>query len=197
MLEAQGIIFFTGWDASPGPTNSENNTCHLRVHNDRCRTAFGAHFLTPGSSYNRLGSRLDRGEYHITIFTQCSLSRLWCLERMCSLWTGVISAAVIAEGGGRIDRNMRRKVATLHARVESRGKCRLDISLCEPAPGVAADDGLYPVNALRNIALKAATTDLVLSLVSSTRISAAAPYSSVPCLGFFCRISSRPSLFLL
>lgn len=85
---------------------------------------------------------------------------------MCGLWKGVISAAVIAEGRGRIDRNMRREVAALHARVESGGECRLDISLCEHASGEAAGDGLYPVNALRNIALSAARTDLVLSLVS-------------------------------
>lgn len=96
---------------------------------------------------------------------------------MCGLWTGVISAAIIAEGGGRMDRKMRRQVAALHARVESGGKCRLDISLCEYAPGVAAGDGLYPMNALRNVALSRTRTDLVLSLVSARRISMLHVYS--------------------
>lgn len=80
-----------------------------------------------------------------------------------------MSAAVIADGGGCIDRNMRRQVSALHTRVESGGKCRLDISLCQDAPGVTAGDGLYPVNSLRNVALRAARTDLVLSLVSGAR----------------------------
>lgn len=88
---------------------------------------------------------------------------------MCSRWTGVLSAAIIADGGGCISRHVRRQVSALHARVESGGRCRLDISLCEDAPGMAAGDGLYPVNSLRNVALRAARTDLVLSLVSGER----------------------------
>lgn len=88
---------------------------------------------------------------------------------MCSRWAGVTSAAIIANGGGCIDRNMRRRVSALHARVESEGSCRLDISLCQDAPGMAAGDGLYPVNSLRNVALRAARTDLVLLLVSGER----------------------------
>ncbi|CAM9624252.1 unnamed protein product [Ectocarpus sp. 12 AP-2014] len=112
----------------------------------------------------RLESRHRRAESDITIFTQCSLSRLNRLERMCDLWTGVVSAAIINGGGGHVDQHMRRKVSALHRRVESTGKCRLDISLCQPAPGLAARDGLYPVNSLRNAALRASRTDLVLSV---------------------------------
>ncbi len=118
---------------------------------------------------SRVESRLDRGDSEITIFTQCSLSRLSRLENMCNRWAGVVSAAIIAEGGRRVDRRTREEVSALHARIESGGKCRLDISLCQEAPGLAAGDGLYPVNSLRNVALKATRTDLVLSLVSSTR----------------------------
>lgn len=81
----------------------------------------------------------------------------------------MISAAIIADGGGRIDKHMRRQVSALHARVESGGRCRLDVSLCRDAPGMTARDGLYPVNSLRNVALRAARTDLVLSLVSGAR----------------------------
>ena len=121
----------------------------------------------PTSPRYRLESRLGRGNSEITIFTQCSLSRLSRLERMCNRWAGVISAAIIAEGGGPFDRQTREEVSALHARIESGGKCRLDISLCQDAPGIAAGDGLYPVNSLRNVALKATKTDLVLSLVSS------------------------------
>ena len=88
---------------------------------------------------------------------------------MCSRWTGALSAAIIADGGGCISRHMRRKVSALHSRVESGGSCRLDISLCRESPGLAAGDGLYPVNSLRNVALRAAGTDLVLSLVSGER----------------------------
>ncbi len=124
----------------------------------------------PASSHGRLESLLDRGISEITIFTQCSLSRLSRLENMCNRWTGVVSAAIIAEGGKRVDRRTREEVSALHARVESGGKCRLDISLCQEAPGMAAGDGLYPVNSLRNVALEATRTDLVLSLVSSTRL---------------------------
>ncbi|CAM9916290.1 unnamed protein product [Scytosiphon promiscuus] len=112
----------------------------------------------------RLESHLPRADTELTIFTQCSLSRLGRLERMCGVWSGVISAALIADRGGRVDRNVRRQAAALHQRVEAAGKCRLDICLCQPAPGPAAGDGLYPMNALRNVALRAAKTDLVLSL---------------------------------
>ncbi|CAM9740232.1 unnamed protein product, partial [Hapterophycus canaliculatus] len=112
----------------------------------------------------RLESRLGRTHSEITIFTQCSLSRLGRLERMCSGWSGVISAAVIADGGRRVDRSVRRRTAALHRRVERAGKCRLDICLCQPVPGLATRDCLYPVNALRNAALRGAKTDLVLSL---------------------------------
>lgn len=88
---------------------------------------------------------------------------------MCSRWTGALSAAIIADGGGCISRHTRRKVSALHSRVESGGSCRLDVSLCRESPGMAAGDGLYPVNSLRNVALRAAGTDLVLSLVSGER----------------------------
>lgn len=114
---------------------------------------------------NRLESRQRRGDSDVTIVTQCSCSRLSRLERMCSLWSGVLSVAIIAEGGGRVGRRMRRMASALHERVEGKTRCRLDICLCQPAPGPAARDGLYPVNALRNVALGAAKTDLVLLLV--------------------------------
>lgn len=84
---------------------------------------------------------------------------------MCSLWTGVVSVAIIAEGRGRVGRNMRALTSALHKKVELGGKCRLDMYLCEPSPGPAARDGLYPMNALRNVALDQARTDLVLLLV--------------------------------
>lgn len=126
-------------------------------------------FGAPSASRDRrLESRLDRRDSDVTVITQCSLSRLSRLERMCSLWTGVLSVAIIAERGGSVGRRMRRLTSALHKKVELGGKCRLDMYLCEPSSGPAARDGLYPMNALRNIALDQARTDLVLLLVRPT-----------------------------
>lgn len=118
---------------------------------------------------SRLTSRLGRGDSDVTIVTQCSLSRLSRLEHMCLLWTGVISVAVFAEGGRRASQCMRRLTSALHDRVELAGKCRLDMCLCQPASGPSSRDDLYPVNALRNAAVGAARTDMVLLLVRKIR----------------------------
>lgn len=83
-------------------------------------------------------------------------------------------AAVIADGDRRVDRLVRKLAAAVHSRVESGGwgLCRLDICLCQTAPGPAARDGLYPINALRNVAFDAARTELVLLLVRDQTCSA-------------------------
>lgn len=117
--------------------------------------------------FSRLESQLPRADSDVTIITHCSASHLDRLEKMCFQWTGVVVAAVIADGDRRVDRLVRQLAAAVHSRVESGGwgLCRLDICLCQTAPGPAARDGLYPINALRNVAFDAARTELVLLLV--------------------------------
>lgn len=119
---------------------------------------------------NRFESRLARGDSDITIVTQCSLSRLGRLQHMCSLWTGVVSVAVIAERGGRVDRRMKRIAGALHNSVESGDKCRLDMCLCQFASSRVATDVLYPANALRNAAVAQAKTELIFLLVRKVRV---------------------------
>ncbi|CAM9139538.1 unnamed protein product, partial [Discosporangium mesarthrocarpum] len=126
----------------------------------------------------RLQSQLPRRPTDVTIITQCSISRLDRLECMCATWAGVVSAALI-DDESRTDSNadsigtwlkcrhlprLLRAARNIHGRVESWGRCRLDLSLCRLCAGPAARDGLYPMNALRNAARDEARTDLVFLL---------------------------------
>ncbi|CAM9552575.1 unnamed protein product [Choristocarpus tenellus] len=119
----------------------------------------------PVQVVGRLVSDLRRDNADITIVTQCSFSRLDRLERMCSRWTGVVSAALISDGVGGFSRHEQCAIRMVHQRLEALAACRLDVSLCQLAAGPAKHDGLYPMNALRNVAMAAAKTDLVFLLV--------------------------------
>lgn len=115
----------------------------------------------------RLHSKRGREDSQVTLVTQCSVSQLSDLERLCSSWTGPLSVAVINDDAAPVNRRVNCIVTDIYERVESRGSCALDLSLCEVAPGQPTRDILFPVNALRNIAVATARTDLVLMLVRS------------------------------
>lgn len=106
-------------------------------------------------------SRLPRRPGDVTLVTCATLDRISRLEAQSAAWGGALSAAVLlpARGIGRA----KRRLSALHARVEAEGRCRLDLTLlrnleppCQPP--------LVPINSLRNAALAAAATPLVLLL---------------------------------
>jgi len=102
----------------------------------------------------------------VTVVTQLSVDRLPRLEELCSAWCGVVSAAVLIPSHGAPGRSKAlREVALLHKKVESQGRCRLDLAVVDAMPPATAGyDAMYPINALRNIALEQAQTDLVFLL---------------------------------
>ena len=117
----------------------------------------------------RIVSALPRHATDISIIVTCSIDRLDRLRRMCSLWTGVVSVAVLLPPASCLCQQQYaravRLVRSLHAEVETAGRCRLDIvcmSQRYPVVGVAAT--LFPINALRNAALSVAATDVVFVL---------------------------------
>eukprot|EP00891_Asterochloris_glomerata_P007152 jgi/Astpho2/7152/Aster-x1419 len=115
----------------------------------------------------------------ITIVTQCSLDRIGNLMRMCHTWHGAISAAVYLplspQSGAATAHAAMEHLDRWHSDNEKLGKspgscslsltgfCMLDITLqAEIVEDEAAH--LYPINALRNRALQAAQTEVLLLL---------------------------------
>ena len=74
---------------------------------------------------------------------------------MTQTWAGVVSAAVLlppphfcAQRKSALN-----QLAQLHQRVEARGECRLDIATLHVEAATRVYDTMYPINALRNLAL--------------------------------------------
>ncbi|KAL3694041.1 hypothetical protein R1sor_007692 [Riccia sorocarpa] len=119
-----------------------------------------------------LRSRLPRRVGDVTLCTQCSIDRLERLEAQAKCWSGVISAAVMVPCPctPASIRLAVKRVKALHAKVEeSAGPCRLDIALVRHQRKLTSlphcsDPSQYPINALRNVALRFAATELVLLL---------------------------------
>lgn len=82
------------------------------------------------------------------------VGRLEHLEKQAGCWTGIISAAVYGSGAvGELRR--------WHRRVEQDCKCSLDLTVAEDAAGVRGGEEVeYPINALRNLALSKAKTEV-------------------------------------
>lgn len=121
-------------------------------------------------------SKKERTPTDITLVTQLSIDRLSALEVQCSLWSGVITASVYVPAVGTRIVSSNKKIANrtpsvllnymeeFHAAQEASGRCKLDLLyIYEEVPSIELV-GLYPVNAMRNRALQAAKTDIVLLL---------------------------------
>lgn len=121
-------------------------------------------------------SKKVRNPNDITLVTQLSIDRLSALEVQCSLWSGVVTAAVYVPAVDTRIVSSNKKIANrtpsvlldflkeFHAAQEASGRCKLDLLyIYEEVPSIELV-GLYPVNAMRNRALQAAKTDIVLLL---------------------------------
>jgi len=111
-------------------------------------------------------SQLERHSTDVTIVTQLSVDRISRLEAMTQTWAGVVSAAVLlppphfcAQRKSALN-----QLAQLHERVEARGECRLDIATLHVEAATRVYDTMYPINALRNLALDQAKSALVFLL---------------------------------
>eukprot|EP00850_Spirogloea_muscicola_P021316 SM000244S08551 [mRNA] locus=s244:58262:65729:- [translate_table: standard] len=117
-------------------------------------------------------SRLPRHEHDVSIATQvgvpqehqfdmASLDRLLALEAMAEAWGGVLCVALYVPSEVHLPEAIH-LVSALHLRIERRERCRLDILLAMEVDQAGA--ALYPVNALRNLALSSISTELVILL---------------------------------
>jgi len=132
----------------------------------------------------------------VTLVTQCSLDRLPRLrEQALAFGNNPVSVAVYVpypaqsktEGSDDVLSSLRQ----FHAELAENGARRVTISLLfGNAPSSSDYDNMYPINSLRNVALDAATTELVflvdvdyvpsreLALLASADASAASPYQA-------------------
>lgn len=97
------------------------------------------------------------------LFRHCLIE---LFQRMALSWAGVISAAVLLPPFHfkAQRRQALAQLAELHSRIEALGVCRLDISTLSVDSPRTLYDSLYPINALRNLALDQASTVLVFLL---------------------------------
>ncbi|KAG6544442.1 hypothetical protein Mapa_014080 [Marchantia paleacea] len=111
-------------------------------------------------------SRIRPRDRDITLVTQTSADRLMAVERTAKTWTGEMVVAVHVMARNETE-NVYKKLSGLHRRIEALGRCRLNIYFAMEdgfeSPEEAAK-ALYPVNAMRNIALQMVTTKLVFLL---------------------------------
>jgi len=135
---------------------------------DALKDAFGAAPVQYRVQASFLKSLLPPLERDVTLVTQGSMERLLRLREQALQWHGTLSVAIYLRPHEQASPEYDEVLVTiheLHAGIESLGKCRLIISLVyglDPATTPIEFDTLYPINALRNIALLQATTPLVM-----------------------------------
>ncbi|CAM6107213.1 unnamed protein product [Calypogeia fissa] len=113
-----------------------------------------------------LYSGLPSRPREITIVTQASADRLPAIEAMAKSWGGVLCVAVHVWTQAEL-REVYPKLCSLHELIEGKGLCRLNICVAKeegPLSDEQAMAALYPINAMRNVALSMATTELVFIL---------------------------------
>ncbi|KAG6552037.1 hypothetical protein Mapa_006343 [Marchantia paleacea] len=122
--------------------------------------------LTAKDEAGPLHSRLPLRPREITIVTQASADRLPAIEAMATSWGGAMCVAIHIRSISEL-KQLYPKLRDLHARIEAQDHCRLDVcvatedGLSTDTPSPAA---LYPINAMRNLALSMAATELVFIL---------------------------------
>lgn len=125
-------------------------------------------------SFATFGNKNRTSKREISIFTQISMNRLDLVLGIAESWQGGLSVALFVDAKSEAE-----KLDALLASLESRMKkepfnqCKLVISLLFGVEFIASPtvlssihpyDRLYPINALRNLALREAQAELVLSL---------------------------------
>ena len=104
----------------------------------------------------------------VTLVTQCSIDRLPRLEEQAvALGNAPISVAIFLDfaaiSSQEKEQAVLNSIHTFHRELVLKGSRRVTISLLYGnTPAVEEYDNLYPINNLRNLALDAATTELVL-----------------------------------
>ena len=107
----------------------------------------------------------------IGIVTQLSIDRIDRLSILCKQWStsntrGHIVAAILHENRGtdksETESSTLKKLKSLEIYVSTLPGCSLQTILVKWRIKYGSNVGLYPINALRNIALEACTTELVL-----------------------------------
>ena len=114
--------------------------------------------LAPGPDAG-LGWGGAGGEGGVTLVTQCSEDRLPQLVRTASSWGGRAVAAVLLQTGGR---NSKARIRQQLASAENSSRLQVLLVRDRRPPTGLAEGALYPINALRNLALAAARTELLL-----------------------------------
>lgn len=120
-----------------------------------------------------LQSSRARSHQAVTMLVTANLNRLAQLQGLCASWAGVVSAAVYvpllskqppAEAAVALAAALE-AAQKLHHKAEKASKqgCQLDILLLSEVLQPGKVQLLFPVNALRNFALLAARTELILS----------------------------------
>jgi glycosyltransferase-like protein LARGE len=101
----------------------------------------------------------------ITLVTQCSVDRLPQFEAQAQAWDGPISVAIFVQSP---DTDLP-SIADLHTRLVESTSCAMEITLVHALPeddeaAFSEYERLYPINALRNIAVGHARSDLLFLL---------------------------------
>ncbi|CAM6104786.1 unnamed protein product [Calypogeia fissa] len=113
-----------------------------------------------------LQSRQPPRNREITIVTQTSMDRWEHLEKLAESWGGALCVVVYLKTRAEIVR-ARKRMMWFHDKIEAQGHCRLHLQMVIEEGFKSETEALtasYPVNALRNVALSMATTDLVFLL---------------------------------
>ncbi|KAL3685628.1 hypothetical protein R1sor_003650 [Riccia sorocarpa] len=122
--------------------------------------------LTARDEAGPLYSRLPLRPRDITIVTQASADRLPAVEAMAKSWGGTMCVAFYVTSKSEL-KKLYPKLRNLHSKVEAQKQCRLNACVVSeegPLADTEARPPLYPINAMRNVALNMAVTDLVLIL---------------------------------
>lgn len=135
---------------------------------DKLRDAFGAVPVRYRVHAPYLVSQQPPLVRDVTLVTQGSTDRLPRLREQALSWQGSISAAIYlrpSEQTGDEHEAVLARIRSLHREIESAGRSRLCISLVyavDPRTAELEYDTLYPINALRNVAVRQAEAALIM-----------------------------------
>ncbi|CAM6099515.1 unnamed protein product [Calypogeia fissa] len=119
--------------------------------------------LTEKDGAAPLKSNMPRKKREITIVSGTTRDRLAAVESTAMSWSGAMSIAVHVWDEADIP-SVYQQAQQLHARMEVLGRCRLDIVVVTEDDPEGFTRNLYPVNGMRNVAWRMATTKLIILL---------------------------------